>query len=402
MGALYFHLDAGSSLSTPPTIDEFLRHERDPTVAALCLMLDDRGEAEALARDAFATVWERWDRVGSPDPVGYLRRVAMRSFRRRIRRIRWRTIARNVARRIAPGRTHPHPGTEATAGDGLGRLTPLHRAALVLTELWRYDHSQAGRALGVPASTIGKLTREGRAALMDGEPTHDGVRPVLERELAAAGPARLDVSALERVRRHRRRRETIASLGVALALVAVVATATRSPSESARVPVAAIHRSASVDLERILLPGSATPLGTRFLSRQHGVSAVLADVPAATGLARRGSIMRFIGPAAPPLRRTSLETWAVEFDSPVAAQTAMSALALSLHFDWGLVDSLPAGLPRADQGVRFVDRSIPRNVVYLWRHEHVLLRLVAGGSLRPSDVRPVALAMDDRAVAAIR
>ena len=80
----------------------------------------------------------------------------------------------------------------------------------------------------------------------------------------------------------------------------------------------------------------------------------------------------------------------------------MSVLAVSLHFDWGLVDSLPAGLPGADEGLRFVDRSIPRSVVYLWRREHLLLRIFAGGNLPPSRVRPLAVAMDGRAVAATR
>ncbi|HET9312160.1 MAG TPA: hypothetical protein VFP41_13165 [Actinomycetota bacterium] len=391
MSDLVLHLEGGSSLSTPAPVDEFLRRERDPLFAALFLIVGDRGEAEALARDAFATVWERWDRVGSSGhPVGFLRHVALRSFRRRSRR-------RAVARRI--GRTRAGP--ETTPDDRFARLTPLHRAALVLTELWRYDAAEAGRALGVPASAIGGLALEGRTALMQGQPTARSVRTELERELAAVVPATLDVRSIEQVRQHRRRREAVASLALAIALVGGVAAA-RSPSEDARVPVDAVHRSAPVPLQRILVPRSATPLGTHFRSTVHGVATLLGDVPAATGLARRASSVRFLEPAASPLREAFLEAWAVEYDSPIAAQAAMSVLALSLHFDWGLVDSLPAGLPGADDGLRFVDRSIPRSVVYLWRREQLVLRLVAGGNLPPSDVRPLALAMDGRAVGAIR
>jgi len=392
---LVLHLEGGSSLSTPSPVDEFLRRERDPLFAALFLIVGDRGEAEALARDAFATVWERWERVGSSGhPVGFLRHVALRSFRRRSRR-------RAVARRI--GRTHAGP--ETTPDDRFARLTPLDRAALVLTELWRYDAAEAGRALGVPASAIGGLALEARTALMQRQPTARSVRTELERELATVVPATLDVLSIEQVRRHRRRREAVASLAFALALVAGVVASARPSSEDGPVPADAVRGSAPVELEQILMPTSATPLGTHFRSTEHGVATLLGDLPAASGLARRASSVRFLEPAEPaasPLREASLEAWAVEYDSPVAAQAAMSVLAVSLHFDWGLVDSLPAGLPGADEGLRFVDRSIPRSVVYLWRREHLLLRIVAGGNLPPSRVRPLAVAMDGRAVAATR
>ena len=393
MRDLIVHREAGS-FSTPPTVDGFLRRERDPMFAALCLIVDDRREAEALARDAFAIVWGRWDRATSSDPVAFLRHIAMRSFRRRSR---WRAIAR----RIAPGR-NPHPVPTAMPVDRFSRLTPLHRAALVLTELWRYDAAEAGRALGLPASAIDDLTREGGAALMERRPTSNHVRGALRRELATIAPATLDRDSVELVRRHRRRRETAASLAFALALVAGVVASARPPSEDAPVPADAVRGSAPVELGQILMPRSATPLGTHFRSTEHGVATLLGDVPAATGLARRASSVRFLELASSPLREASLEAWAVEYDSPVAARAAMSVLAVSLHFDWGLVDSLPAGLPGADEGMRFVDRSIPRGVVYLWRREHLLLRIVVGGNLPPSDVRPLALAMDERAVAATR
>jgi len=42
--------EAGS-FSTPPTVDGFLRREGDPMFAALFLIVGDRGEAEALARE---------------------------------------------------------------------------------------------------------------------------------------------------------------------------------------------------------------------------------------------------------------------------------------------------------------------------------------------------------------
>jgi DNA-directed RNA polymerase specialized sigma24 family protein len=399
VSALISRVDLASTLSTTPTVDEFLRRERDPLFAALCLIVGDREEARSIARDAFATVWQRWDRVAWSDPVGALRRVALRSLRRRRRR-------RSIVRRIAPGRlasgeTHPSD-TEAIPAGGLAQLPPMQRAALVLEELWHVDAAAAGRALGVPAPEIATLTQEARTSLSEDWQRSVVLRSLIERELTAIGPTAIDMADLERIRRRRRRRESVASAVVAVALLAVAVGAAPPTPRSARVPVVAVHQPAPVDLQPILVPRSATPLGTRFASSEHDISALLGDVPAATGLARRAAGVRFLGPPASPLTRTSVEALAVEYDSPVAARAAMIAQTASLHFDRGLVRSLPAGLPRADEGMRFVDRSIPRSVVYLWRHEHVLLRVVAGGNLPPGDVRPLALAMDRRAVAAIR
>ena len=362
-------IDSAGVLSVPLPFDEFVRRERDDLFGALCVIVGDRDRAEELALGAFATVRERWDRVQDMDrPVRYLRRVAMTGFRRRCRRLP-------------------------------DRVTLRRRAAFVLTELWGYGDAEAARALGVRRSSFTAMSRRGGDTPTERD---DDLRAVLERALATVGPAALDTHGIEQVRRRRRRRETVASLGIALALAAGVVAAARPPSEAARVSVVAVHRSELVDLRQILLPGSATPLGTRFLSRGNGVATLLGDVPAATGLARRASSVRFVEPQAPPLREASLEAWAVEYDSPVAAQAAMSVLALSLHFDRGMVDSRPAVLPGADGALRFVDRSIPRSVAYLWRHERLLLRLVAGGNLPPRDVRPIALAMEVRAVAATR
>jgi DNA-directed RNA polymerase specialized sigma24 family protein len=399
VSVLISRVDLASTLSTTPTVDEFLRRERDPLFAALCLIVGDRQEAASIARDAFATVWQRWDRVAWSDPAGALHRVALRSLRRRRK---WRSVVQRIApERIASGEPNLSD-TEPIPGVGLAQLPPMQRAALVLEDLWHVDAATAGRALGVSASEIAELVHRARASLSEDGRGSVVLRPLIERELAAIGPAALDMADLKRVRRRRRRRESVASAVAAIALLAVAIAAAPPTPRSARVPVVAVHRPAPVNLQPILVPRSATPLGTRFASSEHDLTALLGDVPAATGLARRAAGVRFLGPPASPLTRTSVEALAVEYDSSVAAQSAMIAQAVSLHFDRGMVRSLPAGLPGADDGMRFVDRSIPRSVVYLWRHEHVLLRLDAGGNLPPGDVRPLALAMDRRAVAAIR
>ena len=51
------------------------------------------------------------------------------------------------------------------ATKALARLTPRQRAALVLTEALGYSGEEAGRLLGIKASTVWALTHQAREAL---------------------------------------------------------------------------------------------------------------------------------------------------------------------------------------------------------------------------------------------
>ena len=51
------------------------------------------------------------------------------------------------------------------ATQGLARLTPRQRAALVLTEALGYSGEETGRLLGVKASTVRALAHQARTAL---------------------------------------------------------------------------------------------------------------------------------------------------------------------------------------------------------------------------------------------
>jgi DNA-directed RNA polymerase specialized sigma24 family protein len=51
----------------------FFDREKARLFRALCLVTRNRFEAEELTQDAFLSVYERWDRVGTMDnPSGYL------------------------------------------------------------------------------------------------------------------------------------------------------------------------------------------------------------------------------------------------------------------------------------------------------------------------------------------
>lgn len=127
-------------------------------------------------REAFTRVFERWETVGQmEDPAGYLHRTAMNLFRNQYRRARvalkrvtWLGPERDVFDAVEERDEPMH---------ALARLTPGQRAALVLSEALDYSGEEAGRLLGVKASTVWALTHQGLPP--------DGATPSGER---GAGP----------------------------------------------------------------------------------------------------------------------------------------------------------------------------------------------------------------------
>ena len=156
--------EAGEAeLIEPLRFEDLFAAEQHRLFGALCLITRDPDEAEEIGQEAFARVWERWDRVGSmADPAGYLYRVAMNVLRSRYRR------ARVAARRVVEG-TRQDEISEADDRDEVERmlsgLNRQQRSALVLTAMLGYSSDEAGALLGMRGSTIRVLSTRARAAL---------------------------------------------------------------------------------------------------------------------------------------------------------------------------------------------------------------------------------------------
>jgi RNA polymerase sigma-70 factor (ECF subfamily) len=152
--------------AAPPTFEAFFEGHRRRLSVALWLIVRDRHEAEEIAQDAFLKVWERWDRVRRmEDPDGYLYRTALNLQRNRRRRAVLavkRTVRPEIARDGIAA-----VDTRDAVGRALSRLTGSQRRAIVLTDLLDYDSEEAGRILGIRASTVRVHVARARAALKE-------------------------------------------------------------------------------------------------------------------------------------------------------------------------------------------------------------------------------------------
>jgi RNA polymerase sigma-70 factor, ECF subfamily len=144
-----------------PSFESFYDAESQMLFRRLWLVTGNRAEAEELMQDAFLKIWERWEQVAAMDnPVGYLYRTAMNLFRKRHRRAML-AIRRSVG--LAPAQDDFAAADEReTVRHVLSTLPPRQRAALVLTEMLGFSANEAGRALGVHASTVRSLSQQGR------------------------------------------------------------------------------------------------------------------------------------------------------------------------------------------------------------------------------------------------
>jgi RNA polymerase sigma factor (sigma-70 family) len=142
----------------------FFRGHYPTLCRALVLLTGDVLEAQDLAQEALARVYERWDRVGEMDsPGGYLYRVALNLQRKRVKR-------RSRAAVVGPassGGADPAEVIEARAEVAriLGALPLGQRQVLVLVEWLGLDASEAARVLGIKPASVRVRVHRAKTAL---------------------------------------------------------------------------------------------------------------------------------------------------------------------------------------------------------------------------------------------
>jgi len=138
--------------------DEFYRAEYAPMVRLARGLVDTSECAEELAQDAFAQVFERWDRLDSPG--GYLRTAVVNGARSELRK-------REVRRRIGLGQPREAPAERDYLLDALDRLPPKRKTALVLRFYAGLSEREIAETMGVRPGTVKSLVSRGLAELRE-------------------------------------------------------------------------------------------------------------------------------------------------------------------------------------------------------------------------------------------
>jgi RNA polymerase sigma-70 factor (sigma-E family) len=140
------------------TFESLYADEVDAMARLAFLMVGSEEQAEELVHDAFARLYERWDRVDNPG--GYLRTCVVNGCKDRLRR-------RSVEHRHPAAASEPAEMEADHLADVLAALPYRQRAAVVLR--FYEDRSEADIAdlLGVRPGTVKSLLHRGLATLRE-------------------------------------------------------------------------------------------------------------------------------------------------------------------------------------------------------------------------------------------
>jgi RNA polymerase sigma-70 factor, ECF subfamily len=153
--------DAGAPLE----FEEFYRAQHGRLARALYLLTGNAGEAEDLAQEAMARVFERWDRVAVMEsPEGFAFRTALNLHRSALRRLfvrRRRTTeaVQTDAIGTAESRMDVHRAMQS--------LSAEQREAVVLVEWLDLTTEDAGKILGIEPGSVRTRLHRARALLKE-------------------------------------------------------------------------------------------------------------------------------------------------------------------------------------------------------------------------------------------
>jgi RNA polymerase sigma factor (sigma-70 family) len=148
------------------SFDELFEEHYEPVLRALYLLTGDPDEAEDLAQEAFATIYERGIRLSATRNVaGYVYRTAVNLHRSRLRRL---GVAVRRVRMLHPRDVGDDFGPiddRDVLSRALARLSSSEREALVLVEWVGMSDAEAGEVLGTTPGAISTRISRAKARL---------------------------------------------------------------------------------------------------------------------------------------------------------------------------------------------------------------------------------------------
>ena len=139
--------------------EDFAAREYPRLVAALTLLVRDRGVAEELAQDALVRTHERWGRVREMSAPGpWVHRVAVNGGVSWLRR---RSAERRALRRNGPAVAEPSDDAEVLAvRRAVSNLPRRQRQAIVYRYYFGYSTAETAELMGIrPGSLKSAVTR---------------------------------------------------------------------------------------------------------------------------------------------------------------------------------------------------------------------------------------------------
>lgn len=164
-------LSATREAADASTFEAFFLAQHERLFQALYLLTGDRFEADDLAQEALLRTYERWDRVSAMEsPAGYVYRTALNLYRSRLRSLLVR-MRRSFATVSSEDPSEPvsasHDIRMAITGLPRGQ-----REAVILVGWLGLESAEAGRVLGIDASSVRGRLHRARATLQE-ELEHD-------------------------------------------------------------------------------------------------------------------------------------------------------------------------------------------------------------------------------------
>ncbi|MDE0581091.1 MAG: SigE family RNA polymerase sigma factor [bacterium] len=139
------------------SFDDLYRDEYGPMVRLARGLVDTQEIAEEIVQDAFARVYERWNRLDNPG--GYLRTAVVNGARSELRK---REVRRRIGiRPFIP----PQPEDRDYLLDALDQLPPRQKTVLVLKFYADMTEKEIAQAIGVRPGTVKSATSRGLAEL---------------------------------------------------------------------------------------------------------------------------------------------------------------------------------------------------------------------------------------------